>query len=158
MKNKTRRILAIRKILEKQSISNQEELLDMLKKKGFHLTQATLSRDLKFLRAGRIPDPEKGYVYFIPGGRIEQENTIAKESIPVNGFLSIDFAWHLGVLKTLPGYANSIASAIDSIGSFNILGTVAGDDTILLIPREGVSRNDVLNELARLIPELAEIV
>jgi transcriptional regulator of arginine metabolism len=158
MRTKAQRILAIRNILERQRISSQEELLDMLKKKGFHLTQATLSRDLKFIRAGRIPDPEKGYIYFIPTGRIEQENMLAKENFPVNGFLSIDFAWHLGVLKTLPGYANSIASAIDSLGSYHILGTIAGDDTILLIPREGISRNDVLNELARLIPELAETV
>ena len=158
MRTKAQRILAIRNILEKQRISSQEELLDMLKKKGFHLTQATLSRDLRFIRAGRVPDPEKGYIYFIPTGRIEQEKMLAKENFPVNGFLSIDFAWHLGVLKTLPGYANSIASAIDSLGSYNILGTVAGDDTILLIPREGISRNDVLNELARLIPELAETV
>ena len=131
---------------------------DQLKKKGFHLTQATLSRDLKIIRAGRIPDNEKGYVYFIPSGRIEQENMLAKENFPVSGFLSIDFAWHLGVIRTMPGYANSIASAIDRMGSYNILGTVAGDDTILLIPREGVSRGDVKNELARLIPELAETV
>jgi transcriptional regulator of arginine metabolism len=158
MKTKAQRILAIRNILEKQRISSQEELLDQLKKKGFHLTQATLSRDLKFIRAGRIPDPEKGYVYFIPSARIEQENMLAKENFPVNGFLSIDFAWHFGVLKTMPGYASSIASAIDKMGSYHILGTIAGDDTILVIPREGISPNDVLNELAGLIPELAVTV
>lgn len=158
MKTKAQRILAIRNILVKQRISSQEELLDQLKKKGFHLTQATLSRDLKIIRAGRIPDNEKGYVYFIPSSRIEQENILAKENFPVNGFLSIDFAWHLGVIRTMPGYANSIASAIDRMGSYNILGTVAGDDTILLIPREGFSRSDIMNELARLIPELAENV
>ncbi|KPK82073.1 MAG: hypothetical protein AMS27_14920 [Bacteroides sp. SM23_62_1] len=156
MKTKTQRILAIRNILEKQRISSQEELIKQLRKKGFHLTQATLSRDLKFIRAGRIPDPEKGYVYFIPSGRGEQENILIKDNFPLNGFLSIDFAWHLGVLKTMPGYANSIASAIDRMDSYNILGTVAGDDTILIIPREGVTRNDVLNELTRLIPDLAK--
>jgi len=148
--------MVIRDMIENQRISSQEELLDKLKKKGFNLTQATLSRDLKFLGAGKIPDAEKGYVYFLPSGRIEQENMLLKENFPLNGYLSIDFAWHLGIIKTHPGYANSIASAIDNLGSNQILGTVAGDDTILVIPREGISRDEVLHELARLIPELAE--
>jgi transcriptional regulator of arginine metabolism len=156
MNIKAQRLLVIRNIIENQRISSQEELLDWLKKEGFHFTQATLSRDLKFLRAARIPDPEKGYIYFLPSGRTEQENILLRENFPLNGFLSIEFAWHMGVVKTYPGYANSIASAIDNLESYYILGTVAGDDTILIIPREGVSRSEVLNELARLIPDLAE--
>jgi len=155
MNIKAQRLLVIRRIIENQQVSSQKELLDQLKREGFHLTQATLSRDLKLLRAARIPDPEKDYIYFLPSGRIDQENTLSKENFPLNGFLSIEFAWHMGVVKTYPGYANSIASTIDNLESYHILGTVAGDDTILIIPREGVSRNEVLNELARLIPDLA---
>ena len=156
MRTKYQRLLAIRNIIENQRISSQEELLGRLLKEGFRLTQATLSRDLKFLRAGKMPDSEKGYIYFLPYDNTEQERISLKENFPFSGFLSIDFAWHLGVIKTHPGYANSIASAIDNMGSYHIIGTVAGDDTILLIPREGASRNDVLNELAKLIPELTE--
>jgi transcriptional regulator of arginine metabolism len=64
----------------------------------------------------------------------------------------MDFAHHMGVIRTLPGYANSIAYTIDEMDAFEILGTIAGDDTILLIPREGVSREDVKNVLSVLFP------
>ena len=69
---------------------------------------------------------------------------------PLNGFISMDFAQHMALIRTRPGYANSIASAIDELNAFEILGTIAGDDTILLIPRDGISRVDVKNTLAPL--------
>jgi transcriptional regulator of arginine metabolism len=69
---------------------------------------------------------------------------------PVNGFISIDFAHHMAIIRTRPGYANSIASAIDELNSYELLGTIAGDDTILLIPREGVNREDIKNTLTPL--------
>jgi len=154
MKTRTQRLLAIRKIIENQKISSQEDLVEKLVRKGFRLTQATLSRDLKFLRAGRIADTSKGYIYFLPSRESEQANLLSGDNFPLNGFISIDFAWHLGVIRTLPGYAPSIASAIDNMGSYQVIGTIAGDDTILIIPREGTTREDVKSMLARLIPEV----
>lgn len=151
MKTRTQRLLAIRRIIEGESISNQGELLKKLDKAGFELTQATLSRDLKFLQAGKSPDKVKGYVYRLPGNN--QEPAAEPEgNFPLNGFISMDFAWNLALIRTQPGYANSIASAIDALEAFEILGTVAGDDTILVIPREGVSREDVINVLSVLLP------
>ena len=154
MKTRTQRLLAIRKIIENQKISSQEDLVEKLVRKGFRLTQATLSRDLKFLRAARIADTKKGYIYFLPSQESEQANLLSGENFPLNGFVSIDFAWHLGVIRTLPGYAPSIASAIDNMGSYQVIGTIAGDDTILIIPREGTTKEDVKSMLARLIPEV----
>ncbi len=154
MKNKTQRLLTIRRIIREDKISNQEELLERLEKAGFRLTQATLSRDLKFLKVGKIPDNKKGYVYVLPETEIQQANRLSDDNFPVNGFISLDFSYHLGVLKTLPGYANSIASAIDNLDTYEVLGTVAGDDTILIIPREGVAQNDIRNVIARLVPDL----
>ena len=154
MKTKTQRLLAIRKLIENQKISSQDELVSRLSRKGFHLTQATLSRDLKFLRAARISDPDRGYIYFLPSRESEQANLLSGENFPMNGFISLEFAWHFGVIRTLPGYAPGIASAIDNMGSWQIIGTIAGDDTILIIPREGASKEDVKNSIARLIPEL----
>ncbi len=145
-------MLAIRKIIEGEAISNQEELLKKLVNAGFELTQATLSRDLKFLQAGKRPDREKGYVYTLPGNNTGMPDSRVDASFPLNGFVSIDFAWNMALIRTLPGYANSIAVAIDGLQAFEILGTVAGDDTILLIPREGISREDVINVLAVIIP------
>ena len=153
MKARTQRLMAIRKLIENQKISSQEELVLKLSKKGFNLTQATLSRDLKYLRAAKIADSARGYIYFLPSRETEQANLLSGENFPLNGFVSIEFAWHFGVIRTLPGYAPSIASAIDNMNSWQIIGTIAGDDTILVIPREGTSKEDVKNILGRLIPE-----
>ena len=152
MKTRTQRLLAIRRIIGEGPISSQDELLTKLSRTGFHLTQATLSRDLKFLQAGKRPDKEKGYVYVLLGNNREPVPSQEAGSFPLSGYVSIDFAHNLTLIKTLPGYAASIATAIDAMNAFEILGTVAGDDTILLVPREGVSREDVINVLAVILP------
>ena len=158
MKSKTQRLLAVRKIIGNERISSQEELLEKLAEKGHKVTQATLSRDLKFLRAGKVPDSRLGYVYRLAESEKEQINGVNDVPYTLNGFISIEFAHHLGVIRTTPGSANSIAYQIDHLEAFEILGTVAGDDTILIIPREDVTREDILNVLAQLIPEIAETV
>ena len=150
MKTRTQRLLALRRIIERNAMSNQEELLNKLSGAGFELTQATLSRDLKFLQVGKVPDKKRGYVYVLPVDNTEPEKRDSGGGFPLNGFVSVEFAWHLAIIKTRPGYANSIASTIDEMNAFEILGTVAGDDTILLIPREGISQEDVKNVLAGL--------
>ena len=150
MKTRAQRLLAIRRIINRNAIGNQEDLLKKLGGAGFELTQATLSRDLKFLQVGKVPDKERGYLYIIPGDMQETELKPREGVFPLNGFISMDFAHHMALIRTRPGYANSIASAIDDLNAFEILGTVAGDDTILLIPRDGISREDVKNTLAPL--------
>ncbi len=156
MKTKVQRLSAIKKIVKTEKISSQDELLKKLNKEGYQLTQATLSRDLKYLRVGKIPDDRIGYIYKLPGEERDQEREIKTEGFPLNGFVSLEFGSGLGVMKTLPGYASSLASAIDQTHPFEILGTVAGDDTILIVPRDGASRNDVSNKLAGLFPEFQE--
>ena len=156
MKTKVQRLSAIKRIVETKKISSQDELLKKLNNEGYQLTQATLSRDLKYLRVGKIPDDRKGYIYKLPGEGKDQEIPVMTDEFPLNGFVSLEFGSGLGVMKTLPGYASSLASAIDQTHPFEILGTVAGDDTILIVPRDGASRNDVSNTLARLFPELQE--
>jgi len=150
--------MAIRKIIESERITSQEVLLEKLADNGHIVTQATLSRDLKFLRVGRIPDDRKGYVYRLSEGETQQGNGNNEPAYSTNGFISIEFAHHLGVIRTMPGSANSIAYQIDHMEPFEILGTVAGDDTILIIPREDVTKEDVINVLVQLIPEIAETV
>lgn len=150
MKTRSQRLLAIRRIIERNAVSNQEELLKKLGGAGFELTQATLSRDLKFLQVGKVPDNNRGYVYIIPGDVQDAGQKPKEEVFPLHGFVSIDFAHHLALIRTRPGYANSIAVAIDELNAYDIIGTVAGDDTILLIPREGVNREDIKNTLAPL--------
>ena len=151
MKNKSERLLQIRKLIASEKISSQEEMLSLLKEKGFSMTQATLSRDLKYLRVSKVHDEEKGYIYFL--SEMEQpEGYTPWSGFLIEGFVSLEFAQGLGIMKTLPGYANSIGSAIDSMNLHEIAGTIAGDDTIVLIPRDGSRKTDIVSQLARVIP------
>jgi transcriptional regulator of arginine metabolism len=154
MSNRTERLLAIKDLINNQKISSQEELLILLEEQGLNYTQATLSRDLKFLKVNKISDPVKGYVYELPDQRIIQRDVA--ENYAAQGFISIQFANHLGIIKTMPGYAPSIASLIDKHNPFEIVGTIAGDDTILIIPHDNVSEKDVINTLVLIIPELKD--
>lgn len=154
MGNRTERLLIIKELISSMKISSQEELLGLLEERGLTYTQATLSRDLKFLKVNKISDPEKGYVYELPEHHVVINETA--ENYAAQGFISIKFANNLGVVKTMPGYAPSIASMIDKSNPFEIVGTIAGDDTILIIPHDNVSEKDVLNALVLIIPELKE--
>ena len=155
MGNRTERLLAIRNIISSQKVSNQEELLEILEKKGLNYTQATLSRDLKFLKVNKISDHEKGYIYELPDQHHMPGQEFA-ESYAAQGFVSLQFAKNLGIIKTMPGYAPSLASLIDKANPFEIVGTIAGDDTILIIPHDNVSEKDVINTLILIIPELKD--
>lgn len=156
VKNKTQRLLVIRNILTSKKISNQEELLHELENIGYNYTQATLSRDLKYLKVSKVADPDGGYIYRIPGIDVDYIGPQSIEEFPLTGFESIEFSNNLAIIKTFPGYASGIASRIDGANIFEILGSIAGDDTILLIPREGITRKDVLNALSELIPEVKD--
>jgi transcriptional regulator of arginine metabolism len=158
MSAKTKRLLTIKDILSTYKIGTQDELLRILEDRGFSLTQATLSRDLKFLKVGRIADPDKGYVYCLPEkqNQFQSENLTSHDNFPVSGFLSLRFSNNFGVIKTKSGYASSIASLIDSSAPYEILGTLAGDDTILLIPIEGASPQDIKKALIVIMPELED--
>jgi transcriptional regulator of arginine metabolism len=83
-----------------------------------------------------------------------QENTIGQDDVQVHGFQRFEYANNLGVVRTLPGFASSIAAAIDHYHSYEIVGTIAGDDTILIIPRDNITKNDIINVLIQIIPEL----
>ncbi len=155
MKNRIQRQLEIRKTISEGNVHSQDELLRTLKNKGYDLTQATLSRDLKFLQVAKVPHPVKGYVYIIPGANgQDSERVKTRNNYLADGFKNLQFSGNLAVMRTSPGYANSIAVVIDDAGAWEILGTVAGDDTILIIMREGVSKNDLMEALISMMPGL----
>lgn len=153
MKSKAQRLSAIQNLISSQKVSSQEELLHLMEKLGFVTTQATLSRDLKFLKVGKIPHPDKGYVYELPSGGFKLTNEIP-DDFPVGSVESINYSGNLVVIKTRPGFANGVASIIDSHDPYEILGTIAGDDTIMLVIREGVSRGHIFETLSMFIPGL----
>ncbi|MDA3930256.1 MAG: ArgR family transcriptional regulator [Prolixibacteraceae bacterium] len=155
MKARLQRQVVIRKIVGGNRVTSQEQLLMLLKREGFEMTQATLSRDIKALKIAKTPDPRGGYVYVLPSGAVNlPDSKISGVNYLADGFLSIDFSGHMAVIRTKPAYASSIASVIDSAGSFEIIGTIAGDDTIFIVLREGIERNDVFAFLVKVLPTL----
>ena len=155
MKARLQRQVAIRKIVGNNRVTSQEQLLMLLKREGFDMTQATLSRDIKALKIGKTPDPQGGYIYVLSGNQsIDNETKLTGVNYLADGFLSIDFSGNMAVVKTKPAYASSIASVIDAAGSFEIIGTIAGDDTIFVVLREGIERSDVFLFLEKVMPNL----
>ncbi len=154
MKIKTQRLNAIRELVANHKVGNQEELLSLLEREGFSTTQATLSRDLKALKVAKQPGMEGEYVYMLPDEAEKEDSHVSGDAFPASAIDSIEFSGHMAVVRTRPGFANSIASIIDSQEPYEVLGTIVGDDTILLISREGVSRPDVINALSLFMPGL----
>jgi transcriptional regulator of arginine metabolism len=150
---KTKRLLAIEKIIIKENISTQDELLKRLKGKGISCTQATLSRNLRQLGVGRIPDGTGGYKYSLSENIRSSSNSPVKLNI-VPVIKDIVEAKGLMVIKTIPGNASNTAFFIDGSGRYEIAGTIAGDDTILLIPRDGITLQQVHTCLEIILPGL----
>jgi transcriptional regulator of arginine metabolism len=147
MRNRAKRLIAIRKLIENEQITSQEELLFLLRQEGVDVTQGTLSRDLKFMRVGKIPHRDKGYVYLIPESLHGEQNEEKASTVVTDSMLSIDFSLNTAVIRTVPGYAKAVTVLIDNENYFEVLGTIGGDDTILVIMREGVSPKELLDAL-----------
>ena len=157
MKVKNDRLEALRMIISSQELGSQDELLDALKKEGFKLTQATLSRDLKQLKVAKAASMRGNYVYVLPNDtmykRVSTPSSV-REMMQVPGFLSIQFSGNMGVIKTRPGYASSIAYNIDNSHINEILGTIAGDDTIFIVIKQGIAKDEVIDALSEVVPNM----
>ncbi|MFI5251784.1 MAG: arginine repressor [Bacteroidota bacterium] len=128
MKNK--RHFAIKDIITHKQIANQDELRLQLKKRGIDVTQATLSRDLRDIGVGRISDGVSAHYTIQPEATEVNilRPIVSKQIIAVNANESII------VIKTLPGCASVVAEFLDALNNKNIIGTLAGDNTLLVIP------------------------
>lgn len=155
MKIKTRRLEALKMLISSMELGSQEEVLRMLEKEGFKLTQATLSRDLKQLKVAKAASMNGKYVYVLPNDTMYKRITkpiSAIEMLKSSGYVSINFSGNMGVIKTRPGYASSIAYNIDASDVPHIIGTIAGDDTIFIVIKDGYSHEEVISALRSLIP------
>lgn len=133
--NKGHRHIRIRDIISNFEIETQDQLVDTLKAAGVAVTQATVSRDIKEMHLIKVPLPDGRYKYSLP--QVHKYNTEEKlHRMMTDAFVSIDSAAHFIILKTLPGNAHAVGSLIDNLGWHEILGTICGDDTCLLICRE----------------------
>ena len=147
---KFQRQSAIVELIAKFDIKTQEELSDKLREIGFNATQATISRDIKELQLVKVASESGGYCYSTPdngGGSLHlpRLKNIFRECV-----IKVDRAQNLVVVKTLVGMANAAAAAIDAMKIETIVGTLAGDDTILVIMRT----NDEAENLCTLVADL----
>ena len=156
MKERQIRLKAIKRLIKDKRVASQEELLGLLVAEGYSLTQATLSRDLKLLKVGKVSEGQTGYYYTLPGedDKRESEKNYALDF--QRGYVSIEFSHNNGVVRTLTGHANSVALALDNLAMGEILGTIAGDDTVLIIVKEGVPGSQIIEKLRKKIPDLEE--
>lgn len=157
MRHKNDRLETLRMLFSSQELCSQEDILKALAKEGFNVTQATLSRDMKQLKVAKAAMANGKYIYVLPTEtmykRVQKPMT-AREMLLTSGFVSVNFSGNMGVIRTRPGYASSIAYNIDNAGIDSILGTIAGDDTIFFIVADGVEKMDVIDALGYIIPDI----
>lgn len=133
---KSQRQAKIMEIISKTNVETQEQLLELLQKEGFHGTQATISRDIKELRIVKELTSLGTYRYTIPtnevsGSFTSRLNTIFKECV-----IGFDYAQNIIVVRTLPGLASAAGSAIDSMNLSTVVGSISGDDTVMIVMRD----------------------
>ncbi len=149
MSHRSERLDSIRDLIRGGRIVNQVELQEDLRNRGIEVTQATLSRDLKVLGVGKIADREGGYYYALQDQAFDKDDHRELVDDFNRGFLSLEYSGQLGVIRTLSGHADAVAIALERLDLDELVGTVAGDDTLLIVLREGVDREaftDILRD------------
>ena len=155
MGKKSDRLSIIKRIIAEELIGSQEELIQHLEKRGIRATQSTLSRDFKEINISKMPHPEQGYIY------VSAENMVSRSEFGTSNLgdaiMGVKFSGNMGVIITKSGYANAIGVIVDSRKSPYILGTVAGDNTIILVLREDASHDAVMEVLTTAFPALSTL-
>jgi transcriptional regulator of arginine metabolism len=155
LKERVTRLKTIRKIIKNNRIDSQDTLLCLLQKEGFEVTQATLSRDLKVLKVGKVSDGHNGYLYALTddGTREDTEEAIIQDFLA--GYLTIETSGNIVVIKTNTGYATVVAGCIDTLGFDEVIGTLAGSDNcVFSCLREGVTGEQFLKKLKERIHDI----
>lgn len=140
----------ILEIIEKYEIETQEEIAEKLKASGMDVTQATISRDIKELRLTKVMTSDGRYKY---ASIIQTDNPVSNRLLSVfsGGYVSGDYANNIVVVRTLPGMAPACASAIDSLKSSEVVGTIAGDDTIMIVCRAEKIAEEMVNRFNKMV-------
>ena len=155
MGKKETRLEVIKMLISSQELSKQEELMAELEKAGYATAQATLSRDLRLLGVVKVQNDAGRYVYMMPNSRAYRsvsDNHMTVMAMHRLGALGVKFSGNIAVVKTLPGHASHVAYDIDRAGLDCVVGTVAGDDTVLLVIEEGTDHARALDVLSQVLP------
>ena len=137
-------------LISKYEIDTQDELIERLRESGFEVTQATVSRDIRELNISKMTTGKGTYRYVLPKQTAPTSNMKFNSAL-IDALIHIDYACNIVVLKTHAGLANALAVGIDAMHLENILGCVAGDDTILLVSRSEEAARKIVDRFRGLI-------
>lgn len=143
---KGQRHIKIKEIITNKEIETQDELVAALRSMNFHVTQATVSRDIKELHLIKVPSRNGRYKYSLPLEQKFDPTQKLKRTLQ-DHFVSIDYADHLVVMKSLPGTANVLGALIDNLEWEEIMGTISGDDTLLIICRNSEQSERIVGKI-----------
>lgn len=148
---KTHRHKKIIDIIHKKPIETQEELAEELKKEGYNVTQATISRDIRELNLIKISNGNNVYKYAVPGEQVAPPNRAKNRRIFRDSVINIDFSENIIIVKSISGAAQAVALVIDNEGLEEIIGTVAGDDTLLVVVKPKAAVPKLINHFNLLL-------
>ncbi len=142
----------IKELVEQFEIETQEELADRLKEAGYTVTQATVSRDIRELKLSKVPMGDGRQKYTI---LVHSDHYLSDKYIRVlkDGFLSMDMAQNILVVNTVSGMAMAVAAAIDAMKLKEIVGSIAGDDTIMMAVRTVQDTQAVMDKIRNVLDE-----
>ena len=149
---KKSRHLKIKELIEQYEIETQEELADKLREAGYAVTQATVSRDIRELKLSKVPMGDGKQKYTI---LIHSDHYLSDKYIRVlkDGFVSMDMAQNILVVKTVSGMAMAVAAALDAMKLKEIVGSIAGDDTIMMAVRTVEDTQIVMEKIRNVLEE-----
>ena len=149
---KAKRQAKLLELIQKNDIETQEELSDFLEQEGFLVTQATVSRDIRELKLTKVATGDGKQKYVALQGSVED---LREKYVRVfrDGFMSMDMAQNILVIKTVSGMAMAVAAALDAMKLPEVVGSIAGDDTIMCAIRSAEETHMVMNRLRRIIEQ-----
>lgn len=148
---KNERQALIMELVEENDVGTQEELLELLAERGITCTQATISRDIKHLHLLKVPAPNGGYRYSAASQRMKLNFADKLQTIFRECVLSAESAQNMAILKTIGGMANAAAFALDNMEGTDIVGTLAGDDTVLLVFHDSLHASDFCEQVREML-------
>ena len=149
---KVNRHVKIVELVNKYTIETQEDLTELLKEEGFQVTQATVSRDIRDLKLTKVQTDDGKQKYVVLKAT---ENALRDKYIRIlkDGFVSMDMAMNILVIKTVSGMAMAVAAAIDDMNWNEVVGCIAGDDTIMCAIRSAEDTLGVMNRLRKIVED-----
>ena len=140
-------------LISRYEIDTQDELIARLRENGYDVTQATVSRDIRELKIAKITTGKGTYRYVLPK-QMETGSGMKFNSSLIDSIVTVDHAANIVVLKTYPGLANAVAVGIDGMNFPQILGSVAGDDTIMIATRDAESASMIADRMHELLKQI----